>query len=367
MNIKTVSKTFKNPLYLKSGRILEPYTLTYETYGNLNSNKSNVIVVCHALTGSHHAAGKYTPEERKSGWWDALIGPDKTIDTNKYFVICVNTLGSCFGSTGPMSQEYPSSKQYRLKFPVITISDMVKAQKILFNELEIYSVKAVIGGSMGGMQVLSFATEYPNFAEHYISLAATHATTPWTIAFNKIARESIIKDPKFNNGEYDQEDIKKNGFSGLATARMSGFISYLSPKSMQNKFSRKYVLQDGLYQLFGKYEVERYLDYNGNNFVSWFDPLSYLYITKAINIFDLSLGFDSLQDSLKRVSSSLHLISFKSDCLFFPKEMQEIKSAMDEIGKANLCTYLDVDSEYGHDSFLVETEKFNSYIQNILS
>lgn len=365
MKIQTQTKTFRNPLYLKSGRILEPYELTYETYGKLNNDKSNVIVICHALTGSHHAAGKYK-NERKSGWWDPIIGDHKTIDTTKYFVICVNTIGSCFGSTGPLSKDYPSNYEYRLKFPVITISDMVKAQKILFDELGIYHAKAVIGGSMGGMQVLSFATEYPNFATHYISLAATHATTPWTIAFNKIARESIIKDPKFNNGNYDIDDIKENGFNGLATARMSGFISYLSPSSMKNKFDRKYVLQDGLYQLFGKYEIERYLDYNGNNFVSWFDPLSYLYITKAINIFDLSLGFESLEQSLERITANLHLISFKSDYLFFAREMYEIKTAMDNIGNTS-TTYLEVDSDYGHDAFLVETDKFDIYIKDILN
>ena len=365
MILKTEKEHFTNPLYLESGRILEPYDLIYETYGELNQDKSNVIIVCHALTGSHHAAGKYK-DDRKSGWWSPLIGDDKAIDTNKYFVICVNTIGSCFGSTGPLSTEYPSNNEYRLKFPVVTINDMVKAQKVLFHELGINKVKAIVGGSMGGMQVLSFATQYPTFAEHYISLAATHASSPWTIAFNKIARESIIKDPTFNNGNYDVEEIKQNGFNGLSTARMSGFISYLSPTSMKNKFDRKYVLQDGLYQLFGKYEIERYLDYNGNNFVNWFDPLSYLYITKAINIFDLSLGFESLEHSLQRVTNKLHLISFKADYLFLSKEMKEIKTAMDNIGKNDICTYLEVDSEYGHDAFLVETNKFDFYIKDIL-
>lgn len=365
MNLQTKIKKFTNPLYLKSGRILEPYELTYETYGILNEDKSNVIVVCHALTGSHHAAGQYE-NDNKSGWWDKIIGKNKAIDTNKFFVICVNTIGSCFGSTGPLSKEYPSNKEYRLKFPVITIFDMVKAQIILFDSLGIYKVKAVIGGSMGGMQALVFAREYPNFAEHIISLASTHATQPWTIAFNKIAKEAIINDIQFQNGNYDIDELKQNGSAGLATARMSGFISYLSPDSMQKKFGRNFVEQDGLYSLFGKYQVERYLQYNGENFVNWFDPLSYLYITKAINIFDLSIDYESLQKALKQIKSQLHLISFKADCLFFPKEMKEIKTAMDEIGKKDLVNYIEIDSDYGHDAFLVEIEKFDFYIKDIL-
>ncbi len=244
MKITTKLEKFTNALYLESGRILEPYELVYETYGELNQDKSNVIVLCHALTGSHHAAGRYEGD-RKAGWWDDMIGESKPIDTTKYFVICVNILGSCFGSTSPASPKYPSSEPYGLKFPVITVSDIVKAQRILFDRLGIHKVHAIIGGSMGGMQALCFAIEYPNFATHIICLASTYATQPWAIAFNKVAREAIIKDPSFKDGSYDPQDIKKNGFNGLAIGRMSGYISYLSPKTMDDKFGRNYDEKDG--------------------------------------------------------------------------------------------------------------------------
>ena len=365
MKITTAVEKFKNPLYLESGRILEPYELIYETYGTLNEDKSNAIVVCHALTGSHHAAGTYK-DERKAGWWDEIIGDNKTIDTTKYFVICVNVIGSCFGSTGPLSKIYPTAKEYRLKFPVITISDMVKAQVNLFDRLGIHKVEAIIGGSMGGMQALCFAIEHPRFAKKHIILASTYATQPWAIAFNKVAREAIVQDVKFNNGEYDIKEIKESGFNGLSIGRMSGHISYLSPDSMDKKFGRFYNEKDGLYDLFGKFQVEKYLDYNSRNFVSWFDPLSYLYITKAINIFDASRNYDSLEDSFNRILSKLILISFKSDLLFLPSEMKHIKDTMTNIQKANQVEYHEIDSDYGHDAFLVEIPKFEEIIMNAL-
>ncbi len=365
MKIQTHKEHFTNPLYLESGRILEPYDLVYETYGELNENKDNVIVVCHALTGSHHAAGKYEGDS-KPGWWDPMIGDGKPIDTTKYFVICVNTIGSCFGSTGPMSAEYPSDKPYRLKFPVVTISDMVKAQRILFDRLGIHKAEAIIGGSMGGMQALCFAIEHPRFAKKHIILASTYATQPWAIAFNKVAREAVISDPTFQGGNYNPKDIKNYGFSGLAVGRMCGHISYLSPESMNEKFGRNYVETDGLYELFGRYQVERYLDYNGKNFVNWFDPLSFLYITKAINNFDSTRNYDSLEDSLSRINSDIVLISFKSDLLFLPKEMKKIADTLKKLDKPHKTKYIEIDSSYGHDAFLVEYDKFSEYIKEEL-
>ena len=365
MKVTTATEHFTNPLYLESGRILEPYDLTYETYGELNHDKSNVIVVCHALTGSHHAAGLYEGDV-KPGWWDGMIGDGKTIDTTKYFVICVNVIGSCFGSTGPMSPKYPSNDPYRLKFPVITISDMVKAQRILFDRLGIHKAYAVIGGSMGGMQALCFSVEHPNFAKKHIILASTYATQPWAIAFNKVAREAVVQDPAFKEGFYNPEEIKENGFPGLATGRMCGYISYLSPHSMAKKFGREYVETDGLYALFGKFQVERYLDYNGINFVNWFDPLSFLYITKAINIFDATRNYDSLEDSLSRVKSEIVLVAFKNDLLFLPQEMQTIEQTLKNIGKEDLVSYTLIDSDYGHDAFLVELDKFSHYVAQAL-
>ena len=365
MKIVTKKAKFTNPLYLQSGRILEPYEIVYETYGELNENKDNVIVVCHALSGSHHAAGWYEGD-RKPGWWDGLIGDGKAIDTRKYFVICTNTIGSCFGSTGPMSQMYPSDEPYRFKFPVITIKDMVKAQRILFAKLGIDHVKAVIGGSMGGMQALRFAVDFPGFAKKIIALAATHATRPWVIAFNEIAKEAIIKDPEFKGGYYDPKVLEEKGLTGLAIGRMAGHISFLSHYSMDRKFGRDYVPNEGLYELFGRFQVERYLEYNGYNFSKWFDPLSYLYITKAINLFDLSNGFESLSEALEAVRAKLYLVGFERDLLFLPEEMREIHEAMESIGKGDLSEYYEVKSDYGHDAFLVEVDKFSQYINDII-
>ena len=364
LNLQTYTEHFTNPLYLESGRILEPYDITYETYGELSEDKSNVVVVCHALTGSHHAAGTYEGES-KAGWWDGLIGPKKAIDTDKYFVICSNVIGSCFGSTGPMSPQHPHQEPYRYKFPVVSIKDMVKAQRILFDRLDIHRVHAIVGGSMGGMQALQFAIHYPNFANKIIAMAATHATQPWAIAFNKVAQEAILKDPDFKQGYYDHDIIKEQGLAGMAIGRMAGHISFLSPESMREKFGRDYKRTDGLYELFGKFQVESYLEYNGYNFTKWFDPLTYLYITKAINIYDLSRGFDSLREALKRVTAKMHLISFKNDILFKNFEMQEIADGLKNINNEHY-DYVDIESDYGHDAFLVELEKFENYVKDAL-
>lgn len=365
LNLQTHTEHFTNPLYLESGRILEPYDIAYETYGILNEDKSNVVVVCHALTGSHHAAGTYE-DETKAGWWDGFIGPGKAIDTDKYFVICSNVIGSCFGSTGPMSPQHPYQEPYRYKFPVVSIKDMVKAQRILFDRLDIHRVHAIVGGSMGGMQALQFSIHYPNFANKIISLASTYATQPWAIAFNKVAQESILNDPDFKQGYYDPELIKEQGLSGMAVGRMAGHISFLSHDSMREKFGRDYKLTDGLYELFGKFQVESYLEYNGYNFTKWFDPLAYLYITKAINIYDLSRGFDSLSEALKRVTAEVHLISFRNDLLFRNIEMKKIADELESIKYKNY-TYFDVDSDYGHDAFLVEIKKFEDYVKEALN
>ncbi len=366
MKIQTKTAHFTNPLYLESGRILEPYDITYETYGELNEDKSNAIWITHALTGSHHAAGTYE-NENKPGWWDGLIGPGKAIDTDKYFVICCNVIGSCFGSTGPISNDYTTQHPYRYKFPVITIKDMVKAQRILLDSLGIYKLEAIVGGSMGGMQALQAAVDFPNLAKRVIALATTHATRPWAIAFNKIAQEAILEDPAFKKGYYDPTDIVTNGLVGLAVGRMAGHISFLSPDSMDKKFGRQYKRTDGLFELFGKFQVESYLEYNGYNFTKWFDPLSYLYITKAINIFDLSRGYDSLEDALAKVKSKLYLISFEADMLFQPKESQEVFDIMQDIHPKEQSSYLNVESTYGHDAFLVEIEKFEDYIKEALA
>ena len=363
MKIETKVAHFTSPLYLESGRILEPYDIAYETYGILNEEKSNVILICHALSGSHHAAGTYE-EDRKAGWWDGLIGKGKAIDTSKFFVISTNVIGSCFGSTSPMSTNYSTQSLYRLKFPVVTIKDMVKAQMYLLSSLGIYHLRAIIGGSMGGMQALQFGVDYPNLADDIISLAATYATRPWTIAFNKVAMEAIRRDKRFNHGNYKEDAFREEGLDGLAIGRIAGHISYLSPVSMDKKFGRNYVNNDGLFELFGRYEVERYMEYNTNNFSKIFDPLAYLYIVKAINTFNLSRGYDSLHEAILRIKSRIHLISFSSDYLFFPSEMEHIAKMMKR--NEQEYSYLEVQSEYGHDAFLVELDKFENHIREIL-
>ena len=364
MKIESNVAQFTTPLYLESGRILEPYKIAYETYGELNEDASNVILICHALSGSAHAAGLHEGE-RKPGWWDGLIGDNKAIDTNKYFVISTNVIGSCFGSTGPMDNDYPKLTPFRLKFPVLTIKDMIKAQKQLLSSLGIHHLKAIIGGSMGGMQALQFAVDYPNFADQIIALATTYATQPWAIAFNKVAMEAIRRDPRFKDGNYEKDAFREDGLDGLAIGRIAGHISYLSPDSMNSKFGRNYVSNDGLFELFGRYEVERYMEYNTNNFSKIFDPLSYLYIVKAINTFNLSRGYDSLHEAVLRIKAEVVLISFKGDYLFFPKEMEHIHRMMQRNGQNS--SYYEIDSNYGHDAFLVELEKFDTIIKDRLN
>ncbi|MBD3793382.1 MAG: homoserine O-acetyltransferase [Campylobacterales bacterium] len=363
MKIETKTEHFTTPLYLESGRIIEPYQIRYETYGEMNEDASNVVLICHALSGSQHAAGLYEGD-RKPGWWDGLIGDGKAIDTTKHFVISTNVIGSCFGSTGPMSNNYPSDKPYRLKFPVVTIKDMIKAQKQLLSNLGIYHLKAIVGGSMGGMQALQFAVDYPNFADKIITMAATYATQPWAIAFNKVAMEAIRRDPEFKNGQYARDAFKEKGIDGLAIGRIAGHISYLSPHSMQEKFGLNYVNHDGLFELFGRYEVERYMEYNTDNFSKLFDPLSYLYIVKAINTFNLGRGYDSLYEAILRIKAEVTLISFKSDYLFFPQEMEHIHNMMQRNGQDSI--YHPIDSDYGHDAFLVELDKFEAIVKETL-
>ena len=363
IDIKTKIKNFKEPLYLESGRILEDYDIAYQSYGKINKEKNNIIIICHPLTGSQNASG-ISKHSKRVGWWDKLIGENKAINTKEYFVICTNILASCFGSTGPMSKNKKTKKYYRFNFPVISIKDMVKAQIIFLRSLGINKVEAIIGGSLGGMQALHYAVDFPKFAKKIIILASSYETKPFAIAFNKITQEAILKDPKFKNGNYKVKDIKKEGLNGLSIGRMAGHISFLSHSSMNKKFGRKYVNTDGLFELFGRFEVENYLKYNAYNFSKNFDPLSYLYIIKAMNIYDISRNYNSLKDALSNISSKLYLFGFTGDILFSPKDLEYINKIMKTLNKPS--KYYEIKSDYGHDSFLIEIEKFEDKINHCL-
>lgn len=368
INLKKGSFTFakgkENDPFMKleCGKELGPITLAYETYGSLNEKKDNVILICHALTGNAHVAGKCS-ETEETGWWDPIIGKNRPLDTDKYFIICSNILGGCSGSTGPSSINPSTNKPYAMDFPTITIKDMVQAQKILLESLfDIHHVKAIIGGSIGGMQVLQWGVEYPDFADGLIAIAATSKLSPQAIAFNKIGRHAIMIDPKWNKGNYYSNEV----LEGLALARMVAHITYLSDEAMQIKFGRKHSNSEEIYDFDEKFEVENYLDHQGYKFVRRFDANSYLYLSKAMDLFDLSRGYKSLDDALSHFKAKkIMIISFNSDWLFPPFYSKEMADILTSYNKN--VEYLEVSSYHGHDSFLIEYEKINPIIQDFIN
>jgi len=351
--VETQYFTFAQPphaLTLESGVKLGPVTLAYETYGTLNKDKSNAVLVLHALSGDAHAAGLHK-NDTKPGWWDNMIGPGKPFDTKKYFVICSNVIGGCKGSTGPSSINPETSKPYGLSFPVVTVGDMVNAQKKLIDHLGIKKLLSVAGGSMGGQQVLQWSLAYPKCVVSAIVIATNTRHTAQQIAFHEVGRHAIMADPNWCNGDYYGRALPANG---LATARMVGHITYMSDQSMNEKFGRKLQKKQRLgFDFSQDFEVESYLKYRGDSFVQRFDANSYLYITKALDYFDLAKGV-KLTDVFKKVSSSFLVISFSSDWLYPPQQLKEIVRAL----KANNrdVSYCEVTTSYGHDAFLVETE-----------
>lgn len=360
--VKTQYVTFKEEFFLESGRILSPITLAYEHYGTLNENKDNVILVCHALTGSAHVAGLSVPDDESTvGWWDAMVGPGKTLDTNKYFIICSNILSSCYGSTGPASIDPYTGNRYALRFPVVTIRDMVKAQKKLLNYLKIDKIFCVIGGSMGGMQSLEWCITYPEMVENAVIISAAGRITPMAMAFNTVARYAIIKDPNWLEGNYYGKTIPKDG---LAIARMTGHITYLSDASFNSKFGRRLGYQDSIFDFSSSYEVENYLKYNGYKFTERFDANSYLYILKAMDIFDLSYGYGSYEDALKRLKANTLLIDFTTDFLFPSYQMEEMYNIMKKYD--NKVAHVTIDSNYGHDAFLLEFDELSAVTLSFL-
>jgi len=348
-------------LVLKSGVKLGPITLAYETYGKLNSDKSNAIMVFHTLTSDAHAAG-FHQDATKPGWWDGMIGPDKAFDTHKYFVICINVLGSCKGTTGPASINPKTGKPYGLGFPFVTIEDMVITQKNLTDHLGIRKLFCAAGGSMGGLQALEWAVSYPECVESVIAIATNPRHTAQQIALHEVGRQAIMSDPDWHNGDYYGKSIPAKG---LALSRMIGHITYMSDKSMDEKFGRKLIGKEKLgFDFSHDFEVESYLKYRADNFVQRFDANSYLYITKALDYFDLAEDGD-LSSAFKGVKASFLVISFSSDWLYPSYQSKEMVRAL----KANDLDVSDceINSSYGHDAFLVEIKGQSRLISHFLN
>lgn len=348
-------------LALDCGAALRNLTVAYETYGTLNRERTNAILILHAFTGDAHAAG--IDHEGKPGWWANMIGPGKGFDTDRYFVLCANVLGGCRGTTGPASINPETGRPYGLSFPVITIADMVRLQKALIDHLGIPKLLAVTGGSMGGMQALEWAVSYPEAVEACIPIATTARHSAQQIAFNEVGRQAIVADPHFNNGNFYGGPPPARG---LAVARMVGHITYMSDESMREKFGRR--LRDRESFSYGfdiDFEVESYLRYRGSQFVNRFDANSYLYITKAMDYFDLTNGAPSLAAALEKVQSRFLVISFTSDWLYPTYQSLEIVNALRS--RNHDVTYCELSSSYGHDAFLVDVGEQTSMVRGFLA
>jgi len=348
----------EQPLELECGKWLAPVDVACETYGELNEAADNAVLICHALSGNAHVAGMNSADDEKPGWWDTMVGPGKGIDTNKYFVICSNFLGGCSGTTGPGSTNPATARPYGLDFPIITIADMVKVQKLLLDKLGIKQLLAVIGGSIGGMQVLQWAIEYPDFVKAAIPVATTTHLGAQSIAFDAVGRNAILADTNFTAGQYTGE---KGPDRGLAIARMIGHITYLSEQGMREKFGRQLRNADSYsYDFNSEFAVETYLDYQGQSFVERFDANSYLYITKAADYFDLEKDYGSLKQAFANTRCRFLVISFASDWLFTPAQSRAIVDALAATGKD--VSYCDIASLYGHDAFLLEPEVLGEFL-----
>ena len=354
-NLDTKKIIISNPLKLDCGKEINNYPIAYETYGKLNSEKSNAILVFHALTGDQYVSGK-NPVTNKDGWWSYVVGENKPIDTNKFFVICANVIGGCMGSYGPSTISEVTGKQIGTNFPIITINDMVNAQYELIKYLKIEKLFAVVGGSMGGMQVLQFVANFPDIARLAIPIACTSSHSAQNIAFNELGRQAIMADSKWENGFYS--NYKLNPDKGLAVARMAAHITYLSEKGLQEKFGRKLQDRDSLrYGFEADFQIESYLRYQGSVFVDRFDANSYLYITRAMDYFDLSKQYQgNLSDAFKNSKTKFFVISFTSDWLYPTSENREIVIALNSIGAD--VGFVEIESDKGHDSFLLDIPSF---------
>ena len=355
---------FDTPFTFKSGAILPRYELMYETYGNLNVDHSNAILICHALSGYHHVAGYYAGDEKNIGWWDNMVGPGKPVDTNKFFVIGLNNLGGCHGSTGPSSINPDTGKPYGASFPVVTVDDWVAAQARLADLFEINQFAAVLGGSLGGMQAMQWALTYPERVRHVLAIACAPHLTAQNIAFNDVARSAILTDPDFHSGDFYQHGVVPT--RGLRLARMLGHITYLSDDAMADKFGRE--LRGGKlnFSFDIEFQIESYLRYQGDKFAAYFDANTYLLMTKALDYFDPArdLGGD-LNRAFAAAKAKFLVVSFTTDWRFSPERSHEIVHAL--LHNKLDVSYAEIASQHGHDSFLMEDEQYFAVMRNYLN
>ena len=354
---------FDEPLELTSGERLEAFDLAYETYGELNAERSNAVLVCHALSGDQHAAGYLSAEDRKPGWWNNMIGPGKPLDTNRFFVVCINVLGSCQGSTGPASINPATGEPYALDFPIVTVQDWVASQHRLQKRLGIPRWRAVVGGSLGGMQALQWTIDYPDELDGCLAIAAAPKLSAQNIAFNEVARQAIMTDPEFHGGRYYGRGKPRRG---LALARMIGHITYLSEDAMRDKFGRD--LRKGQPLSYGfdvDFEVESYLRYQGRRFVDRFDANSYLYLTKVLDYFDPAADYDGdLSQAFTRSDNRFLVIAFSSDWRFSAERSREITRAL---YTNNLdVTFAEIESPHGHDAFLLNIPAYHEMVSTFM-
>ncbi|WP_374592693.1 homoserine O-acetyltransferase [Aquabacterium sp.] len=362
--VQPQTRHFAAPLTLQSGAQLRDYTLTYETYGTLNAARSNAVLVCHALNASHHVAGTYEGQAKSEGWWDNLVGPGKPLDTDRFFVIGINNPGSCFGSTGPMHTNPDTGRLYGADFPVVTVEDWVNAQARLLTELGIEQLAAVVGGSLGGMQALSWTLQYPQRVRHCLAIATAPNLSAQNIAFNEVARRAIVTDPDFHGGHFYEHGVVPK--RGLRVARMIGHITYLSDDVMEQKFGRDlkgdalaYSTQDA------EFQVESYLRYQGDKFSEYFDANTYLLITRALDYFDPAKAFGGdLSAALARATAKFLVVSFTTDWRFSPARSREIVKAL--VDNQHSVSYAEIDAPHGHDAFLLDDPRYHGVVRAYL-
>ncbi|WP_415902618.1 homoserine O-succinyltransferase MetX [Neptuniibacter sp. QD29_5] len=357
---------FNEPLQLQCGRTLDKYHLIIETYGELNKDRSNAILICHALSGNHHVAGYHNMDDKKPGWWDSAIGPGKAIDTNKFFVIALNNLGGCHGSSGPNQINPETGKPYGPDFPIVTVNDWVESQARLADRFRIEQFAAVIGGSLGGMQALQWSINYPDRLRHCMVIAAAPKLSAQNIAFNEVARQAISKDSQFHNGHYyEKDEVPK---VGLMLARMLGHITYLSDDGMRSKFGRELRSGQISYDFTPQFEIESYLRYQGERFSTAFDANTYLLMTKALDYFDPTVDSGkSLPEVLAQAKAKFMVISFTTDWRFSPERSREIVDALVEADKQ--VSYAEIEAAQGHDAFLIPIPRyldiFSAYMERV--